>query len=53
MSFQTLIIVLLFAAAVFYVGRMVYKSLYIKKGCGADCKCGVDFSDIEPGKVRS
>lgn len=50
MNFQTVIILLIFAAAVFYVGRMIYKSLAIKKGCGANCKCGVDFSDIEPGK---
>jgi hypothetical protein len=53
MSFQTIIILLIFAAAVFYVGRMMYRSLYVKKGCGSNCKCGVDFSDIEPGKPRS
>ncbi|MFD1257403.1 FeoB-associated Cys-rich membrane protein [Mucilaginibacter terrae] len=53
MIFQTIAIVLLFAAAVFYVGRLVYKSLYVKKGCGSNCKCGVDFSDIEPGKPRA
>jgi len=50
MSFQTIIILLIFAAAVFYVGRMMYRSLYVKKGCGSNCKCGVDFTDIEPGK---
>jgi len=50
MSLQTVIILLLFAAAVFYVGRMVYKSLTAKAGCGSNCKCGVDFSGIEPEK---
>ena len=52
MSFQTIIIILLFAAAILYVGRMLYRSLYVKKGCGSNCKCGVDFSDIEPVKAR-
>ncbi|WDF55097.1 FeoB-associated Cys-rich membrane protein [Mucilaginibacter sp. KACC 22063] len=45
---QTVIIVLLFAAALFYVGRMIYKSFTAKKGCGSNCKCGVDFSNIKP-----
>lgn len=53
MSFQTVVIILIFAAAVFYVGRMVYKSLFVKKGCGSNCKCGVDFSNIEPDKPRT
>ncbi|WP_345948731.1 MULTISPECIES: FeoB-associated Cys-rich membrane protein [unclassified Mucilaginibacter] len=53
MSFQTIIIILLFAAAVVYVGRMVYKSLYTKKGCGSNCKCGVDFSNVNPDKLGS
>jgi FeoB-associated Cys-rich membrane protein len=47
-NIQLIIIAILFAAAVFYVGRMVYKSLFAKKGCGTNCKCGVDFSAIEP-----
>jgi hypothetical protein len=50
MNLQTIIIILLFAAAVFYVGRMVYKSLAAKSGCGVNCKCGVDFSGVEPPK---
>jgi hypothetical protein len=44
---QTVIIAILFAAAIFYVGRLFYKSLFVKKGCGSNCKCGVDFSQIE------
>ncbi len=53
MSFQTIAIILLFAAAIFYVGRMLYKSLYAKKGCGSNCKCGVDFSNVDVNKPRS
>lgn len=50
MNVQAIIIGLIFIAAVFYVGRLIYKSLFVKKGCGSNCKCGVDFSGIEPGK---
>jgi hypothetical protein len=46
---QTIIIAILFAAAVFYVCRLVYKNVSAKKSCGSNCKCGVDFSGIEPG----
>jgi hypothetical protein len=49
-SIQIIIIAILFAAALFYVGRMVYRNLFTKKGCGENCKCGVDFSAIEPTK---
>jgi len=41
MNIQLLIIALLFVAAVIYTGRMVYKNLFAKKGCGTNCKCGV------------
>ncbi|MCR8558490.1 FeoB-associated Cys-rich membrane protein [Mucilaginibacter sp. BJC16-A38] len=50
MNIQVIIIAILFAAAVFYVGRLLYKSLFTKKSCGSNCKCGVDFSAIEPDK---
>jgi len=50
MNFQTVIVVLLFAAAIFYVSRLLYKSLFVKKGCGSNCKCGVDFSAIDTDK---
>jgi hypothetical protein len=50
MNIQTVIVALLFAAAIFYVGRMLYKSLFVKKGCGSNCKCGVDFSAIDADK---
>jgi hypothetical protein len=50
MNVQTIIVILLFAGALFYVGRMVYKNLFTKKSCGGNCKCGVDFSGIAPEK---
>jgi hypothetical protein len=51
MNIQLIIVALLFAGSVFYVGRLVYKSLTAKKGCGSDCKCGVDFSTIDSPKI--
>jgi hypothetical protein len=49
-NIQVIIIAILFAAAVFYVCRLVYKNLFTKKSCGSNCKCGVDFSAIEADK---
>jgi hypothetical protein len=53
MNIQAIIIILIFIAAVFYVGRIMYKSLFAKKGCGSNCKCGVDFSGIEAPKQNN
>ncbi|HZY38292.1 MAG TPA: FeoB-associated Cys-rich membrane protein [Mucilaginibacter sp.] len=50
MSIQIIIIAILFVAALFYVGRLMYRNLFTKKSCGENCKCGVDFSKIEPIK---
>jgi len=50
MNIQTIIVIVLFAGALFYVGRMLYKNIFTKKSCGGNCKCGVDFSGIEPQK---
>jgi hypothetical protein len=50
-NIQTIIIAIIFAAAVFYVCRLVYKNLSAKKSCGSNCKCGVDFSAIEAGSA--
>jgi len=50
MNVQVIIIAILFAAAVFYVCRLVYKNLFTKKTCGGNCKCGVDFSAIDTNK---
>ena len=52
MNIQSVIVLILFAAAVFYVCRLMYKNLFVKKGCGDNCKCGVDFSAIENGKAH-
>ncbi|RZM28711.1 MAG: FeoB-associated Cys-rich membrane protein [Pedobacter sp.] len=49
MDIQTIILFVLFAAALWYIGRMIYRSITPgKDGCGSNCKCGVDFSTIEP-----
>jgi hypothetical protein len=51
MDIQTILVIILFAGALFYVGRIVYRSISPKKGgCGSNCKCGVDFSNIGPEK---
>lgn len=51
MDIQTILVVILFIAALFYVGRMIYRSLSPKTGgCASNCKCGVDFSNIEANK---
>jgi hypothetical protein len=52
MNIQLIIVLLLFIAAIFYVGRILYKTLTAKKGCGENCKCGVDFSNIESPKAN-
>ena len=52
MNFQLIVVGLLFLGALFYVGRTIYKSLSAKKSCGENCKCGVDFSNIEPQKAN-
>ena len=52
MNIQAIIIVILFVAAVFYVCRLLYTNLFAKKSCGGNCKCGVDFSGIEPDKAH-
>lgn len=50
MSVQAIIVFLLFAAAILYVVRLVYRSIQAKKGgCSTGCnKCGVDFSEVKP-----
>jgi hypothetical protein len=47
---QTALMILIFAAAVGYLGRMVYRTFRAKAtGCASGCgKCGaVDFNKIE------
>jgi hypothetical protein len=51
MDIQTILVVLLFAAALVYVGRIIYRAVSPKsRGCASNCKCGIDFSNIEPNK---
>jgi hypothetical protein len=51
MNIQLVIVILLFLGALFYMGRLIYRSLKSKKGCASGCgKCGVDFSKIEVKK---
>jgi hypothetical protein len=50
--FQTILILVIFAGALAYLGRMVYRSFQAKSagaGCASGCgKCGaVDFNKIE------
>jgi uncharacterized membrane protein len=50
MNIQTIAVIILFLAALFYLCKMVYNSFNAKKGCASNCKCGVDFSEIEVKK---
>jgi hypothetical protein len=49
MIFQQILLILVFAAAVFYIGSVIYKSFQAKSGCSSACgKCGaIDFTKIE------
>jgi hypothetical protein len=51
MNFQLAIVILLFVGALYYVGKVIYNSVSAKKGCGSNCKCGVDFSKIDQLKT--
>lgn len=51
MNLQIIIVVILFLAAIFYVGRLIFNSINAKKSCGSNCKCGVDFSQIDVNKA--
>ena len=46
---QQILVLLIFVAAIAYIGRLVYKSFQAKTGCDSGCgKCGaVDFAKIE------
>jgi hypothetical protein len=50
MDIQTILVILLFLAALFYIGRIVYRSLFNKGGSCGSCnsnQCKVDFSKID------
>ncbi|WP_432714817.1 FeoB-associated Cys-rich membrane protein [Pedobacter sp.] len=53
MDIQTIIVILLFAAAIFYIGRIIYRSVANKGGSCGSCnsnQCKVDFSKIDTHK---
>lgn len=55
MDIQLIIVGILFAAALLYVGRIVYRMFKPKAGagCASGCgKCGADFSKIEKAAGR-
>jgi len=50
MDVQTLLVILLFVAALFYIGRIVYRSAANKGGSCGSCngsQCKVDFKDVK------
>lgn len=53
MAIQEIFVLVLFLASLFYVGRIVYRTFQAKKGCGSNCKCGIDFSDVDIPDQRS
>jgi hypothetical protein len=46
---QQILVALVFAGALFYTGRLIYRSFRAKSACATGCgKCGaVDFKKIE------
>lgn len=54
MGAQEIIVAALFAIAVFYIARIVYRNLQSKKGCSSGCgKCGADFSNIKIPETKT
>ncbi|MBS1527979.1 MAG: FeoB-associated Cys-rich membrane protein [Bacteroidetes bacterium] len=51
MNVQIIAVIVLFVVALVYLGWKGYKSLTTKKSCGENCKCGIDFSNIEQLKA--
>ncbi len=52
MDIQFILVIIIFVAAVFYVGRMIYRSISPKnKGCASGCgKCAANFDNIPSTK---
>ena len=44
---QQVLVALMFATALFYLGRLTVKSFRAKSACATGCKCGVDFAKVE------
>ncbi len=49
---QQILVGILFLGALFYIGRMAYRSLTAKKACSGNCKCGIDLSNIPPASIK-
>ena len=46
MELQEVLLIAIFSCAVFYIIRVVYRSLKPGNGCSSGCgKCGADFSN--------
>jgi hypothetical protein len=52
---QGILVALIFAAAIVYVGRMIYSAFQSKNACSTGCgKCGaVDFKKLEEQITKS
>lgn len=51
MQVQEIFVMLAFAIALIYIGRIIYRNFRSDKGCASGCgKCGVDFSDVKTSK---
>jgi hypothetical protein len=52
MDIQFILMIVIFASALFYVGRMIYRSVSPKSdGCASGCgKCAANFDNIAPPK---
>ncbi len=53
MDIQFILMIVVFVIALFYIGRLIYRSISPKAGsCASGCgKCGANFSNIpEPKK---
>jgi len=52
MDIQFILVIVIFAAALFYVGRMIYRSISPKSdGCASGCgKCAANFDHISSPK---
>ena len=52
MDIQFILVIIIFAAAVFYVGRMIYRAVSPKSdGCASGCgKCAANFDNIPTQK---
>lgn len=52
MDIQMILVIVLFAGALFYIARLIYRSIFSAKqsGCSSCAKCAVDFSNIKVEK---